>query len=341
MVYAAWGASDREQDSGGDTTATPDIWVSTSMDYGSTWSPPRSIAQGCWMVQDMAADTDGNVIVLANCYTGSSSRATLVVKPVGSDWQPAERLPVTGSSGSVVIAGEGSDAHIVALTTGFKASERRCLNLLSRLVTGGNWEIRSLAFDLPPDNDLEDPTSGAAWHMRSLVFPHRLPDGNVQTGIAFTWVTSDRAMLFALISLDAGQSWQPVESILSRRGSPNRVGHLDFVAPAYDPVAGRLVSFWTCCGAAQWRPEASTHFASWSRPGSGVWQAWPNVLALGAIQVHDTATAQAPGSRMAWLGWIEASQQVTVRSVDLNTIIPVEDYPTATPLPSATPAGGA
>lgn len=340
-VYAAWGASDRAQDSAGDTTATPDIWVSASLDYGSTWSPPRSIAQGCWTVQDMAADTDGNLVVLASCYAGDSSRATLVVKPAGDDWQPAERLPVTGSSGSAVIAGEGSDARIIALTTGFKESERGRLNLLSRPVTGDTWQIRSLAFDLPPDSALDDPRSGAAWHIRSLMFPSTNSAGALSAGIAFTWATSDRSMLFALLSLDGGQSWSPIEPILVRRGSPDRVGHLDFVAPAYDPVAGRLVTFWTCCGAAQWRPEASSHYASWSQPGSAVWQAWPNVLALGAIQAHDTATAQATGSRMVWLGWIEASQQVTVRSVDLNAIIPAEDYPTTTPQPSATAAGGA
>lgn len=347
-VYAAWGASDRRVDDQGRWTTTPDLWVSTSADYGATWAPPRRIATNCWNVQDLATSADGFVVVLGNCFrrAGASyaGQTTLIVKRPGGDWLPPARLDGPAASGAVVIVGRGDAARAVALTTAFDDPHRRRLALLSRRLAGdGAWSVAIRPFDLPRDESLNDPTAGAAWHIRGLVFPCHLPDGRVQDSVIFTWATYGRVALCALTSLDGGATWEPIETIQSRTGPPGRVGPQEFVTPAYDPVADRLVVIWTCCGAEQGSSAPNTHFAGWSRPGSGIWEHWPHALALGARSADASATAQAPGSRMAWLAWVEQRQQVLVRTVDLNTIIPADAYPTATPTPASRAAspGGA
>jgi len=44
-----------------------------------------------------------------------------------------------------------------------------------------------------------------------------------------------------------------------------------FAAPAYDPIADRLVAIWSCCQDALYGGVASTHYASWSVPGITNW----------------------------------------------------------------------
>jgi hypothetical protein len=36
-------------------------------------------------------------------------------------------------------------------------------------------------------------------------------------------------------------------------------------------------------------------------------------------------------SRWTWVAWVEGANAITVRSVDLNKIIPIAQYPTPTP----------
>lgn len=45
-----------------------------------------------------------------------------------------------------------------------------------------------------------------------------------------------------------------------------------------------------------------------------------------------TVGAQAHNSRFIWITWVERQKQVEVRSLDLNTVIPISAYPTATPI---------
>ena len=344
-VYAAWGASDRMLNDDGTWRTTPDLWASASTDYGANWAPPRRIATNCWNVLDMATNDDGYVVVLANCFTRTGNtyigNATTIVKRPGQDWLPAQKLAAPGWSGSIVLAGSGPDTRAVALTSALLAPQSRQLSILTkRLIDDGQWFIQTRVFDLPRDEALENPTGGAGWHFRGLVFPRMLLDGSVQTGVIFTWAAYSRAGLYALTSLDSGQTWGNVVTIAYHSGDPDRVGHQDFVAPAYDPVADRLAAIWTCCGAAQWTSAGNTHYASWSVPGSSTWRALPDPLIVGSTQAHDTAAAQALNGRMTWLAWIESGNQVVVRSLDLNAVIPIEQYPTPTPPPTPTLAGG-
>jgi len=43
-----------------------------------------------------------------------------------------------------------------------------------------------------------------------------------------------------------------------------------------------------------------------------------------------TATAQAPMSRWTLVAWVEGPNEITVRSFDLNKILPPSQYPTPT-----------
>jgi hypothetical protein len=344
-VFAAWGASDRVLNDDGSWRTTPDLWASASTDYGATWTLPQRLATNCWNVLDMATNDEGYAVVLANCFTQTGDTyigsATTIVKRPGQDWLPAQKLAAPGWSGSIVLAGSGPEAKAVALTSALLAPQSRQLTILTkRLVDENQWFIQSRAFDLPRDEALDDPTGGAGWHFRGLVFPHVLPDRSVQNGVIFTWATHTRAGLYALTSLDGGQTWGNAETIEYRPGEPDRIGHQDFIAPAYDPIADRLAAIWTCCGETQRTSADNTHYASWSVPGSGSWHALPDPLILGSIQAHDTAAAQALNSRMTWVAWIENGNQIVVRSLELNALIPIEHYPTPTPASTPTLGGG-
>lgn len=125
----------------------------------------------------------------------------------------------------------------------------------------------------------------------------------------------------------AWRSWGPVERI----ATPQRAGEqIAFVAPAYDPAADRLVAVWTCCAFVLFATPETTHYASWSVPGSGVWQ--PGVdatrvpLVFGARSAFETVSAQARNSRSGWIAWIERQQRVELRSFTLNQIVPVDQY---------------
>jgi hypothetical protein len=50
----------------------------------------------------------------------------------------------------------------------------------------------------------------------------------------------------------------------------------------------------------------------------------------GAAAAADTALAQAPNSRLAWLAWVEHGDSVAVRALDLNRLIDAAEYPLPT-----------
>lgn len=145
--------------------------------------------------------------------------------------------------------------------------------------------------------------------------------------------------MYALTSLDGGVSWGGIESILVFGTSGAKTL---YDALAYDPAADRLVAFFTCCGDANWEWVEATHSARWSRPGSGSWQTPAGEdpqqlvpLALASRAAAQTVTAQAPGSRTTWIAWIDTLNRIEVRSVELNRIIPIDQYPTPTQLGGA------
>ena len=140
-----------------------------------------------------------------------------------------------------------------------------------------------------------------------------------------------------------------VEPIVYDARDPLHGGiHVAWVAPAYDPAANRLLAIWTCCGDANFAPDESTHYASWSVPGSGVWspgqvpgRTEPLIpVVLGSRSAWNSVAAHSINARSVWVGWVEQGNQINVRTLNLNQIIPAGAYPTPTPRPSATPATG-
>lgn len=332
VVHAVWGMSDPDF---GDNDPPSAIWTSRSANYGETWSAPERIATGCRRVNDVAASSEGTLIVQLVCDDGPrASVAAMVVRQPNGAWSTPERLPVPAwyySEGAVVIAGEGREAKAVAVL--FAGSGVPSAYFMSRRIADrGDWQVRQKQLAAPS----AAPLGVRMWHVRGLAY-ERSSVGSVPSQvITFTWTDAEFGSAYALTSLDGGTSWGGVERIASSIATG---GQIAFVAPAYDPAAGRLAAIWTCCGDDSWEAQGSTHYASWSTPGNPTWQAIdapgqpgaPIPLVLGARSAAETVSAQAHGSRTAWLAWIERQQQVEVRSLDLNQLIPVDQYvPTPT-----------
>lgn len=321
-VHAVWGMSDPDF---ADNEPPSGIWASASQDYGATWAPPQRIAADCRTVNDLAATLDGRLIALLICHDGPDrSVPALVMRQPDGTWLPPERLSIPVwhfSDGALVIVGEGSEAHAIGLLFAGQGGVAQGYLLRTPLASPAPTQIERLRLDPPPEVMLSE----RMWHVRGLVFER---PGTMQPAITFTWTAADAGGAYAMSSLDAGQSWGALEHIAAPRTSDEQ---LVFAVPAYDPAADRLVAVWTCCGFAQFSVVDTTHHASWSVPGSGIWQpdtAAPRVpLVLGAAAAFETVSAQARNSRMAWLAWIERRQQVQIRSLDLNQVIPVDEYP--------------
>lgn len=332
VVHAVWGGSDAppsDPSSGG-------IWTSASADYGVTWSAPARLLTHCWSALDMATTPSGQIVVLANCWTlvhdDAQPHAEIRVRDAHGQWLPPERIAVDARSGALALAGDGPDLRITALTLPLTDGQRTTAHLLGKYLRDpGPWQVHALP--LPSSRADQDVVR---WQVRHLSFTRVLPDQRVTTGLIFTWSDAERAHAYALTSLDGGLTVGAVSPIVVADPAPaGRAPTAVFAAPAYDPVADRLVAIWSCCHDASAQPVPATHYASWSVPGSDRWTMLagrgPVPGILGARAAHRTATAQAPMSRWTWLAWIEGSNTVLVRSVDLNTLIPVGQYPTPTP----------
>jgi hypothetical protein len=336
VVHAVWGGSDAEPtspDAGG-------IWTSESRDYGASWSAPQRILTHCWTALDMATTPSGQIVVLANCWRlvngNGEGHTEFAIRHSNGSWLPAQRLEVNSWFGAVALAGDGQDLRITALTMPFARNNPRAGHLIGKyLADPGPWQVRDLA--LVPAG-VSDP-GAMRWQAHHLSFTRLLTDGRVTTGEVFTWSDTERAHAYSLTSLDGGLSFGPVVPIVIDDSVPQDTGAKApavFAAAAYDPIADRLVAIWTCCQEAQYERIPVTHYASWSVPGSTSWTP-PNGAGriptiLGSRSAHRTATAQAPMSRWTWVAWVEGPNQITVRSFDLNKIIPIDQYPTATPV---------
>ncbi len=146
--------------------------------------------------------------------------------------------------------------------------------------------------------------------------------------------------MHAIVSLDGGQSWGPVETVgaYRRTDSDDRVPDPRWSAPAYDARADRLVVVLVRRDLDVPWPGNGTHYAFWSVPGSGVWtpRQGPDVyeqaipLISGATSASWTDTAQMHNGSFVWLAWVDAWRQLQIRSLDLNLIIPPDQYPVPT-----------
>jgi hypothetical protein len=301
----------------------------------------------------MATTAAGDIVVLANCYTRSGDGATfhaeLIVRRRDGTWEEPAKLAAPATFGAVVILGEGADATAYALTTAHESQgDPRQLYLFSkRLASSGDWTIQTRAFAV--DGIASDDLGDFGSNVRGMTFA-RPTTGSSQSGIVFMFSGRNRASAYALQSLDGGRSWGAVEPIAFRAHEPETTAYsIDWPAPAYDPAADRLLAIWTCCMDASDGAAESTHYASWSVPGSGVWlpielpvvgnQRAP--LVLGSRSAWSSATAQSSNARVVWVGWVEQGNQVHVRSLNLNQVVPVGAYPTPSPRPSPTAIGGA
>jgi hypothetical protein len=349
-VHVVYGASDMDFSDGDPPTY---LWTRSSTDYGATWSPPRRIARDCWVADDMATTALGWIVVAANCYIPHglgevTPQPVMIVRRPDGTWLDPERIPMPnwyGAEGAVVIVGDGDQARAIALRFGnLGAANGKAYLISKRLADGGDWQVA--------ERDITVPYGGTGerdWHASGLVFPQTRPDGSTTSGVIFTWTGTATTGAYALTSLDGGQSWGMVEPIVYDARDPLHGGiHVAWVAPAYDPAASRLLAIWTCCGDATFASEESTHYASWRVPGSGVWspgrvpgRSEPLIpVVLGSRSAWNSVATHSINARSVWVGWVEQGNQINVRTLNLNQIIPVDVYPTPTLRPSATPATG-
>lgn len=334
LVHAVWGMSDPDFR---DNDPPSGIWTSSSADFGESWSTPQRIATGCKRVNDVAASPDGALVVQLICDDGPrASVAAMVVRQRNGVWSALEPLPIPVwyySEGAVIIAGEGREARSVAVL--FAGSGVPTAYFISRRIAdSGDWQVREKQLVAPS----AIPLGIRMWHVRGLAY-ERSNAGSVPSQvITFTWTDAEFGSAYAITSFDGGASWGDLERIASSIAAG---GQIAFLAPAYDPAADRLAAIWTCCGDDAWEAQGSTHYASWSTPGNPTWRVVhapgqpgaPIPLVLGARSAAQTVSAHAQSSRTTWLAWIERQQQVEVRSLDLNQLIPVDQY-------APTPFGG-
>jgi hypothetical protein len=330
-VHVVWG--------GAFTSGNP-VWYAQSRDDGTTWSAPVTIGHDCSSVARMAATLDGQLVVLGLC-TSPSGRGRIhpgfIVRRADGTWLPQDDVDVDGRSGSLVVLGDGPDARAVALVAG--ASSGNGFIIQKRLADPGPWQVQSK--DLAPPSGLyADTASSYLFHGTAF----RRPNGT--DGIVFTWSVYGGNAVHALESLDGGQSWGPVETVAAYPSQESGDPPPDhrWSVPAYDARSDRLIIILVRRDLQITWPGNGTHYAFWSVPGSGVWRprhipgAYDPVIPLisGASSASDTDTAQAANGSYLWLAWIESYRQLKVRSIDLDLIVPPDQYPTPAHVPVPT-----
>jgi hypothetical protein len=342
-VHVVWGGSDRAADG-----SEGGLWTSSSADYGAHWSAPQQIATDCALALDMATTAAGDIVVLASCYTrvgnGATFHADMLVRHPNGTWEPPAQLAAPATFGAVVIAGDGATTTAYALTIAHpsQGDPRQLYLLAKRLAVPGEWNIQTRAFAVDGIDSSELGDFGI--NVRAMTFA-RSVGGTSQRGIVFMFSGRNRASAYGLSSLDGGASWGAVEPIAFRAHEPETSGYtIGWAAPAYDPAADRLLALWTCCADASGATVEATHYASWSVPGSGVWTPElrtgvdaPRVpIVLGSRSAASSVTAQAKNARVVWVGWVEQGNQIHVRTLNLNQIVPVGAYPLPTLRPAPT-----
>ncbi len=326
---------------GGAFTPGKPVWYAQSRDYGATWSPPQQIGHDCYSVANLEATPDGQLVVLALCSPPEFLvRPGFIVRSADGTWLPQEEIAIDGRWGSLIVLGDGPDARAVALMTA--ANGRSGFVLQKRLSDAGPWQVQSVSLEPPPGLYASTAT---AYLFRGTTF--RRPNG--QDGIIFTWSVYGGNAVHALTSLDGGQSWGSIETIAayaSVSDANDPPPDHRWSAPAYDARSDRVIMFLVRrdLDDVAW-PGNGTHFAFWSVPGSGVWtprqgpEVYEPVIPLisGATSASWTDTAQTANSSFVWLAWVNRWKQLQVRSLDLNLIIPPDQYPLPTPRDGVSP----
>jgi hypothetical protein len=220
----------------------------------------------------MATTPSGQIVILANCHISGSStpHTTFLIRDSAGSWLPPQTVAVESWNGAVAVAGDGPNLRMTALTMPFARNVPTVGHLIGKyLADPGPWQVRDVPL-IPAG--VTDP-GDLRWQAHHLSFTRLLPNGQVSTGIIFTWSDAERAHAYSLTSLDGGLSFGPVAPIVlddTATGTGAQAPAV-FAAPAYDPVADRLIAIWTCCMEAQYERVGVTHYASWSVPGSALW----------------------------------------------------------------------
>jgi hypothetical protein len=322
-VHALWGMSDAQQATGTRSA----LWASSSSDFGESWSAPTRIAEECRRVNAVVAGLDGTLVAQLVCAAGSGTTLAMVTRRADGTWLPVERLPAPVrfySEGALTLVGDGDTAQVIGFALVERGDRPVGYLLRRRLVSDAPWQVEEIAITAPA----ERPLGARMANVHGLSFPHAAGDG-----VLFTWTDVDAGGAYALTSLDGGQTWGDIES-LAVPFEPD--GEIVSAVPAYDPVADCLVAVWDCCSGGLFSTAATTHYGSWRPPESSTWLSisdeTPLPLVLGSRAAGMTVGAQANNSRFIWIAWVERQKQVEVRSLDLNTVIPISAYPTATPI---------
>ena len=322
-VHVAWG--------GGDQPNNP-VWYARSADYGVTWSEPEQVATGCYHVDTMGTTMDGQIVVLASCSRagGGAARPGIVQRKADGSWLPLIELPVAGQHSTLVVTGEGDAARVVVLAVNVHHQGEAFIAQRS-LRDGAAWRI---------DTKLLQPPAGLYSNDASFELFRgiavRRPDGT--DAILFTWSVFGGSVIHALTSLDGGANWNSIETVAAqpRDDAPGkRPPEERWSAPAYDVRADRWAMIVVRRDLDQPGPGNGTHYTQSSVPGSSIWlpRRGPDVydqavpLISGARSASWTDTAQTSNASFVWLAWIDEWQTLWVRSVDLNLLIPSDQYP--------------
>jgi hypothetical protein len=334
-IHVVWGATEYPN---------LEIYAASSIDYGRSWSAPTLLGSGMVSVLDVATSATSNEVFVLGVQRDPAVAPVFFRRSEAGAWSEREVLPLDrawyGSSGSLVVSGDGSEATLVALVTAHER-EPRTVYLLRRPLTARAWSLvgsRTITHD-----NAGEIARGA----RGVAYTVRSGDDTIYQGITFTVTFADYPTVYAITSLDGGRSWGEAEQVV--RYGQRAVGDdgtlILAAAPLFDAAARRLVTVWSCCVDTTWGNKEATHYASWSTPGSGVWtpaqgpgaESRRVEMISGAHSAGLTTIAQPRNGQLAWLVWVEDGMEVWVSTVRPNTIIPVTFYPAPTPQP--TPGG--
>jgi hypothetical protein len=127
--------------------------------------------------------------------------ATFIVRRADGAWSLPDSTDVPGWFGAVAIAGDGVDAHVVAMVTSHGVGyDNREVYLISKyLRNGGGWDIAIQRIATPGIN--KDAAGDYHFNIRALAYLRPQMDGTARTAITFTWVGQRRASAYAQIGI--------------------------------------------------------------------------------------------------------------------------------------------
>lgn len=318
-ITVVWGATQQP---------TIGLWASTSRDAGISWSSPTLVLPNVYGVLDMASTLDGRISVLA--LVRDPLRPVLLQRDLDGQWSVPEPIPVPsvwyGSSGAIeLLDSDTPDARVVVLVTAAKEVPGTVYLASRRADMASSWQVSQRSVVVESGESL-------LGRVRAVSASSGAVNGVGRGTVAMSFAFFDAPSLYTVASTDSGVTWGEIVQVRTEA-----VQSAPYGAVAYDALAQRLVVVWTCCEDAQWGGKSATHYAAWADPAEQSWRPdAPYVPVIsGAVSAANTVFAQAPNTSFAWLIWKEQGGSVVARAVDLNRIIPNDQYPLPTIVPTA------